>query len=76
MSEPPVLDGAVHILLGPALAGAGPPGDGLAQPFQQPFQMRHALAQFSDLMRHAFAELSHFAAQVFDLRTQTRLSPS
>ena len=50
MSEPPVLDGAVHILLGPALAGFDPPGDGLAQSFQQPFEFglamlhpRHAL---------------------------------
>ena len=40
---------SVHILLGPALAGAGPHGDGLAQSFQQPFQMRHALAEFAKL---------------------------
>ena len=43
MSEPPVLDGAVHMLLGPALAGAGPHGDGLAQSFQQPFEFGLAM---------------------------------
>ena len=61
MSEPPVLDGAIHILLGPALAGAGPSADGLAQSFQQSFQLRHALAQLADLMRHALAQFAHFA---------------
>ena len=35
-----------------ALVSGGPArdGDGLAQPIQQPFQMGHTLAQFSDLL--------------------------
>ena len=31
------------------LAGRGPHGDDLAQSFQQSFQMRHALSEFTDL---------------------------
>ena len=42
-----------------SLASRRPSADGLAQPFQQPFQVRHALAEFA-----------HFAPQVFDVPSQ------
>ena len=35
-----------------ALASRRPPTDGFPQPFQQPFQVRHALAQFTKLVLH------------------------
>ena len=43
------------------LAGLDPPADGLAQAFQQSFEVRHALAQ-----------LSNFGANLCDLDAQPR----
>ena len=34
--------------MAPILAGYSPSGDGFAQPFQQAFQVRHALTQLVD----------------------------
>ena len=53
----------VTLFEGKAIAGLDPPGDGLAQPFQQPFQVRHAFAQFA-----------HFATQVFDVLPQPSIA--
>ena len=35
----------------PALAGSCPPGDGLGQSFQQPFEMRHAFTVLAPFRR-------------------------